>query len=81
METKENIAKVNGMNLPISRKKSVEVCNLLRNKTTKTAKIILKRVMKLEQAVPYRRYTQDKDSIANNWSRDEGYPCSNERFN
>ena len=59
MEIEKNIAKVNGMNLPISRKKSVEVCNLLRNKTTKTAKIILKRVIKLEQAVPYRRYNQD----------------------
>ncbi|MBI4159411.1 50S ribosomal protein L22 [Candidatus Woesearchaeota archaeon] len=59
MEIKQNVAIVNGINLPISRKKSVEVCNLLRNKTTKTAKIILKRVMKLEQAVPYKRYNQD----------------------
>lgn len=59
MEIKNDTAMVRGMNLPISRKKSVEVCNLLRNKTTKTAKIILKRVMKLDQAVPYRRYNQD----------------------
>jgi len=59
MELKNDTAMVRGMNLPISMKKSVEVCNLLRNKTTKTAKTILKRVINLDQAVPYRRYNQD----------------------
>lgn len=50
-------AEANGINLGISRKISVEVCRLIRNKTTEEAKKILERVIEKKQAVPYRRYT------------------------
>ena len=46
----------NGKNLAISRKESVEICRLIRNKTTDSAKKILNRVIEKKQAVPYRRY-------------------------
>src|SRR3989339_822722 len=59
METQQDTAIVNGRNLPISMKKSVEICNMIRSMTTKKAKAALSRVTKMEQAVPYRRYNRD----------------------
>ncbi len=50
---------VNGRNLPISTKKSVEVCNLIRNKKKKKAKATLNRVINMQEAVPYRRYNDN----------------------
>lgn len=50
---------VNGRNLPISTKKSVEVCNLIRNMPTKKAKATLNRVINMQEAVPYRRYNDN----------------------
>jgi len=47
---------VNGKNLGISRKESVEVCRFVRNKSTESAKKMLSRVIEKKQAVPYRRY-------------------------
>jgi|SRR3989344_1283504 len=47
---------VNGKNLGISKKTSVEICNLIRNKTTEKAKIILEKVIEGKQAVPYTRF-------------------------
>jgi large subunit ribosomal protein L22 len=50
---------VNGKNLGISTKTSVEICNLIRNKTTEQAKKILHRVIEKKQAVPYKRYFKE----------------------
>lgn len=49
----------NGTNLGISTKTSVEVCRLLRNKTTERAKKILERVIEKKEAVPYKRYLKE----------------------
>ena len=53
METKQKHAVVHGLSLPISLKTSIEICNLLRHKETKKAKLILERVIKKQQAVPF----------------------------
>jgi large subunit ribosomal protein L22 len=50
---------VNVKNLGISRKKSVEVCRFVRNKTTSSAKKMLERVIEKKQAVPYKRYVRE----------------------
>lgn len=50
---------VDAKNLRISRKKSYEVCNMIRNKTTKKAKFMLNQVIKMEKAVPYKKYLAD----------------------
>ena len=67
MEKKE--AKVNGMNLPISTKISVEVCNFVRGKNITKAKSLLESVIKQKIPVPYKRYNQEmphrKGKLAN----------------
>ncbi len=45
-----------GRSLPISTRQSVEICNLLRGKTSERGKKILERVIEKKEAVPYRRY-------------------------
>ncbi len=52
-------AKVNARNLRISTKKSYEVCNMIRNKTTEKAKRILTQVINMERAVPYKKFLRD----------------------
>jgi len=46
----------NGMNIGISRKESVEICRLIRNKPVEKAKKILEKVIEKKVAVPYKRY-------------------------
>ena len=46
----------NGTNLAISRKESIEICRLLRNKSTERAKKIHENVIEKKEAVPYRVY-------------------------
>ena len=45
-----------GRSLPISTKQSVEICNLLRGKTSDKGKKILELVIEKKAQVPYRRY-------------------------
>ena len=52
-------AVVNAKNLRISTKKSYEVCNLIRNKTTEKAKRILSEVIDMQRAVPYKKFLRD----------------------
>ncbi|MBI4439111.1 50S ribosomal protein L22 [Candidatus Woesearchaeota archaeon] len=47
-----------GMALPISHKKSVEVCRLIRGKSLGKSIELLGKVMRLEAAVPYKRYNR-----------------------
>jgi large subunit ribosomal protein L22 len=46
------------MYLPLSFKKSVEVCSFLRGKTVEKALLHLDRVAKLKEAVPFKRYNK-----------------------
>lgn len=50
---------VNGRNLGISTKASVEICRFIRGKSTIKAKRMLENVIKKKQAVPYVRYKRD----------------------
>lgn len=52
----EHIAKVRGIELPISTKISVEVCNFIKHKNLNKARAQLERVLEKKLAVPYRRY-------------------------
>lgn len=52
-------AKVNARNLRISMKKSYEICNLIRNKSTEKAKQILMQVINMKRAVPYKKFLRD----------------------
>jgi large subunit ribosomal protein L22 len=58
-EVKENMAKAYGQSLGISTKKSVEICRHIRNMKVVKAKKFLERVMKMEEAVPFKRYLHD----------------------
>lgn len=52
----EDIAKAIGKELPISTKKSVEVCTALRGMNVEDAKELLEEVIELRRVIPYRRY-------------------------
>jgi len=52
-------AVVNAKNLTISTKNSVEIANMIRNKKTARAKIMLEEVISLKKAVPYRRFDRE----------------------
>lgn len=56
---KENIAKASARNLPISTKQSIEMSNHLRYKKLEKAQKILERVIKKEEAIPFKRFTGD----------------------
>ncbi len=53
----EKTARAIGRDLPISRKKSVELCRELRGMKLQDAKNYLQDIIKLKRAVPFRRYT------------------------
>lgn len=53
----ENAAKAVGIDLPISSKQSIEVCNFLRNRKLTVAKKLLEEVMRMDRAVPFKRFT------------------------
>jgi len=55
----ENNAIVNGIDLPISTKHSVEIFNLIRNKSIKKAKEILENTINMKQAIPYKRFNKN----------------------
>lgn len=50
------MAKAVGVSLPISTKQSIEVCRVLRHKTTAKAKILLQRVIEKKQAIPFKKF-------------------------
>lgn len=54
----ERMAKAIGRGLPISTKKSVEICNFIRGKSLKNSKKMLKSVIEKKKAVPYKRYNR-----------------------
>ncbi len=58
--SEEHIAKVNGKDLPISTKNSIEVCNFIRNKTVADSKRILQGVLEEKRAIPAKRFNKDR---------------------
>lgn len=56
---KEKMARVAGISLPISTKMSIEVCRVLRKKTTTRAKTILKNAIDIKEAIPFKRFVGD----------------------
>ncbi len=57
--TNENTAKAYGRALPISTKQSVEICNLIRGKTTEESKELLQNSIDKKKAIPFRRYNRN----------------------
>ena len=58
-ETNEKLAKAYGSALPISTKVSIEICNFIRGKNLNKAIAILKRVLEMKEAIPYKRFDND----------------------
>ncbi len=56
METEKNMAKAVGLALPVSLKKSVEVCDFIRGKNLQKSINQLNRVIKQEIAVPFKKF-------------------------
>lgn len=56
---KENSAKSVGVALPISTKKSIEICNHIRGKPLITVKKILEDAMALKRPIPHTRFNKD----------------------
>ncbi|MGC8584828.1 MAG: 50S ribosomal protein L22 [Thermoplasmata archaeon] len=55
-ELPEKSARARLMNVPVSIKDSVNVCNFLQGKNLKEAEEYLEAVIRKEKAIPYRRY-------------------------
>ncbi len=56
---KELMARAVGVLMPISFKKSVEICNYLRSRNLQKAKQLLLDVKEFKMAIPYRRYNMN----------------------
>ncbi|MBS3152344.1 50S ribosomal protein L22 [Candidatus Woesearchaeota archaeon] len=54
-----NTASLNVKGLPISTKMSVEICNLIRNKSLLSARRILQDVVTMKRPIPIRRFNAD----------------------
>lgn len=59
MATNENVATVNGKDLPISTKHSIEICNFIRGRNLLKSKEFLEKVLEKKKSVPFRRYNRD----------------------
>jgi large subunit ribosomal protein L22 len=55
--SKELMAKAVARDVETSTKQSIEICNYLRHRKLAQAKTILERVMRKEQAIPFKRFT------------------------
>ncbi|MBI4440369.1 50S ribosomal protein L22 [Candidatus Woesearchaeota archaeon] len=53
---KEHMAKVFGSSLPISPKKAMEICSLLRNKRLSIAKERMQQAIEKKKAIPFTRF-------------------------
>ncbi len=55
----EHTAKVVGRNMPVSTKQTIEIANYIRGKNLLKTKEVLRKVIRKETAVPYRRFNMD----------------------
>lgn len=53
----ESMARAAGKDIGISTKVAIEMCNMLRKKKLQSAKLSLERVLKKQEAVPFKRFT------------------------
>ncbi|MBD3204597.1 50S ribosomal protein L22 [Candidatus Woesearchaeota archaeon] len=58
-ELQENMAYALGLNLSISTKKAVEICNYIRNRSVIKAKTLLEETIQKERPVPMKRFNRD----------------------
>ncbi len=54
---KESMARAVGMNMPISHKSAIEICNYVKGKKLQRVKEVLQQVIKKKVAIPYKRFT------------------------
>ncbi len=59
MKLETNQAIANGRDLPISTKKSVDICKFIRGKSVDKARMRLQQVLDHKEAVPVKRHQQD----------------------
>lgn len=57
---KEHFVKVDVHNLPVSTKKSVEICEFIRHKELSKAKKQLTQVLEMKLAIPIKRFHKDR---------------------
>ena|SRR3989344_2084195 len=57
---KSNIATAKGLDLPISTKASIEVCNFIKHKSLQRAKRYLDLVLEKKAAIPLTQYNQNR---------------------
>ncbi|MBC8444141.1 50S ribosomal protein L22 [Candidatus Woesearchaeota archaeon] len=55
----ENTAKASALDLHISTKHSIEICNHIRKKSLEKAKAVLQRVLTQKEAIPFKRFNND----------------------
>ena len=53
------MARAAGVSLPISQKQATEICSFLKHKKLESAKTILRNVLAMKEAIPYKRYNAD----------------------
>ncbi|MBI3034530.1 50S ribosomal protein L22 [Candidatus Woesearchaeota archaeon] len=58
IKASEKMAKASALSLPVSMKKTVEICNMIRGKNLQRAIRTLGMVVDGKQAVPYRRFNK-----------------------
>ena len=56
-EMKENMVKASGRNLNVSAKQCIEICNHIRGRKLKQAKMMLQDSMDIKRAIPFKRFT------------------------
>lgn len=59
IKTTEKMAKAVGLSIPISRKKTIEICNWIRKETLENAKKKLEKAVLSEIPVPYKRFNKN----------------------
>jgi len=63
----EHTARAMGVNLPISRKNAIEICNFIRSRNTEKAKKILKNTIEMKQPIPFTRFKLKQTPRIRDW--------------
>lgn len=71
---KNRMARVVGLNLNISTKQSIEICNFIRGKNIQKVKKVLNDVINGKQAIPYKRHKKKIPHRKGDWITSGRYP-------
>ena len=71
---KNKMARVVGLNLNISTKQSIEICNFIRGKNIQDVKKVLNNVINGKQAIPYKRHNKKIPHRKGDWITSGRYP-------